>query len=282
MEESIYKNRKIVLLTKHKKEEVIQPLIENATECQLIVESRYDTDQFGTFSREIKRPQSQVDTARLKVKKGMELSNTQIGIASEGSFGPNPIFPMPWNVEVVILYDKNADLEIVGICENSNTNFSHLITDKYEEALNFAEKIGFPEHYLILRTDNRDSKKIIKDINCYDRLKGAFHWCVSKSSTGQVFIETDMRAHANPTRMKNIKKATEDLLQKLTSYCPNCQSPGFIVRERIGGLPCEYCKVPTGLVMKNISKCTKCNFEQEVLFPNGNQASAQYCEYCNP
>jgi hypothetical protein len=71
-----------VLLAKHKKDEVIQPILEKATGCRLIVETRYDTDELGTFSMDIKRPKSQIDTARLKIKIGMGLSKTDIGIAS--------------------------------------------------------------------------------------------------------------------------------------------------------------------------------------------------------
>ena len=81
----IFENRKVVLLTKHKKEEAIKSALEKETGCELIVESRFDTDKLGTFSREIKRPKSQLDTARMKIRKGLKLTKTDIGIASEGS-----------------------------------------------------------------------------------------------------------------------------------------------------------------------------------------------------
>lgn len=42
MKKQIYKNREIVLLTKHKKDEVIQPILEKSTGCNLMVETRFD------------------------------------------------------------------------------------------------------------------------------------------------------------------------------------------------------------------------------------------------
>lgn len=278
----IFENRKIALLTKHKKEKAIKPVLEKTTGCELIVETRFDTDKLGTFSREIKRPKSQLDTARMKIRRGMKLLKTDIGIASEGSFGSHPYAPIPWNVELVQLYDKKENMEIYGVYEGSETNFAHLKTDCFDKALKFAEQIGFPEHFLILRPDDEYSKHIIKDIDCGEKLKETFNWCLTKSRTGNVFIETDMRAHANPTRMKNIENATQDLIAKLMKFCPKCDAPGFIIKEAIKGLPCDLCGLSSEMTLKYIYSCHKCKHEQEELYPRGQYAPAQYCNYCNP
>jgi len=282
MEKQIFENRKIAFLTKHSKEMVVKPILERETGCSLIVETRFDTDKLGTFSREIKRPKSQLDTARMKIRRGMKLLKTDIAIASEGSFGPHPFVPIAWNIELVLLYDKKENMEIYGVYEGAETNFSHLKTNSLEEAMTFAEKIGFPEHYLILRPDNEYSKIIIKDINHFEKLKETFTFCMSKSREGTVFLETDMRAHANPTRMKNIEKATQDLISKLLSFCPDCGAPGFVVNEKIKGLPCELCGLPSEMTLKYLRMCYKCKFTQEQLYPNGKASPAQYCNYCNP
>ena len=280
--EKIFENRKIVLLTKHKKEKAIKILLEKETGGELVVESRFDTDKLGTFSREIKRPKSQLDTARMKIKRGMKRLRIDIGIASEGSFGSHPYAHIPWNVELVLLYDKKENMEIYGVYEGSETNYAHIKTDSLEEALKFAEQIGFPEHFLILRPDDGYSKHIVKDIDSVVKLKDTFHWCLTKSRSGNVFIETDMRAHANPTRMKNIEKATQDLITKLMNFCPECGAPGFIIKEAIKGLPCERCGLSSEMTLKYLYSCHKCKHEQEQLYPRGQYASAQYCDYCNP
>ncbi len=278
----LFEGRKVVLLTKHKKEKVIKPLMEKETGCEVLVEKSFDTDTFGTFARDIARTKSQMETAKLKILKGMELTRTDIGIASEGSFGSHPFLPIPWNIELVLLYDKKENFEIYGVSESGETNMDHLETDSFDEVKVFADKIGFPEHFLIIRPDSSDSEHIIKGINHFDWLEKAYEECMAISKTGKVFLETDMRAHANPTRMNNIKKATEDLIEKLKNLCPNCQAPGFIASDKEKGLPCELCGLPTNLVKKYISVCHKCKFKNEELYPNGTTASAQYCNHCNP
>lgn len=278
----IFENRKVVLLTKHEKEKAIRLALEQETGCELIVESRFDTDKLGTFSREIERPKSQLDTARMKIRKGLKLTKTDIGIASEGSFGSHPYAPFPWNVELVSLYDKKENMEIYGVYEGSETNFAHLKTNSFESALKFAEQIGFPEHFLILRPDDEYSKNIFKDIDNVEKLKEIFDKCLTISRTDNVFLETDMRAHANPTRMKNIEKATLNLISKLMNFCPKCDAPGFIIKQAIKGLPCELCGLSSEMTLKYIYCCHRCKYEMEELYPRGEYAPAQYCNYCNP
>lgn len=278
----LYQNRKIVLLTKHGKERVIKPILESETGCDLIVEQRFDTDQLGTFSREIKRKKTQLDTARIKIKKGLKYSGAEIGIATEGSFGAHPVAPIPWHVELVLLYDKKEKFEIFGVYEGADTNYSQKCAHSFDEIQAFAEKIGFPEHYVILRPDHSEHWRIFKDIDSYEKLYEAYLSCIKLSRTGKCFIETDMRAHANPTRMKNIQKATENLVSKWLNFCPNCNSPGFSVQDVIKGLPCEWCGLPSDGVLKHVYACYKCKHTSEVLYPNGRTSPAKYCNYCNP
>lgn len=278
----LYENKKIVLITRHLKEQAIKPILERETGCQLIVEDRYNTDRLGTFSREVKRRKSQTETARKKIKKALKLSREKVGIASEGSFLSHPMLGIPWNIELVLFYDKERELELCGIYEGGDTNFSHKLIDDYRECLKFAREIGFPAHQLILRPDNERSRYIIKDIDDYEKLEEAYRLCYLRSKTQKVFIETDMRAFANPTRMKNIERATEELVAKLLSLCPKCKEPGFIIKESIKGLPCEVCGFPSELILKNIYECHKCKHREEDLYPNGKISKAEYCNYCNP
>lgn len=278
----LYENRKVVLLTKHKKEEVIKPIVEEALGCILQVENRFDTDKLGTFTREIKRPKSQLDTARLKIKKGLKYSKVDIGISSEGSFGSHPFAPIQWNTELILFYDKSLNFEIFGLYEGPETNCDECIVRSYEEAVEFSNRIGFPSHYVILRPDHNKSKFIIKNINHYDTLKEAFELCLKKSKTQSVLIETDMRAFANPTRMNNIKKATENLVEKLLITCPECGAPGFQVQEIIRGLPCEMCGFPSEIAKEYIHVCHRCKHKMVEKYPCGEHSPAQYCERCNP
>lgn len=81
---NFYQGESISLLTKHHKEKVIGPLFSKTLKADLITIDSYDTDQLGTFTREISRQGSQLDAARRKAEIGMEIGRTKYGIGSEG------------------------------------------------------------------------------------------------------------------------------------------------------------------------------------------------------
>ena len=91
-----------------------------------------------------------------------------------------------------------------------------------------------------------------------------------------------MRAFANPTRMKNIQKATENLVEKLKITCPECGAPGFQIQEVIRGLPCEMCGFPSEMAKAYIHVCHRCKYKYIENNPKGVSSPAQYCERCNP
>jgi hypothetical protein len=285
-ENSLFANRVGVIATMHKKEQVIAPLIEQELQIKTLVPTNFDTDAFGTFTREIKRAGDQLEAARYKVKHALDITGETLGFASEGTFGPHPAFPyVPCNREIVILLDPANDLEIVGQEFSLETNYSHKVIETVEEAYDFAIKIGFPEHGLVVMTDpySEDGGEIIKGITQEKELVETIKYALSQASRGKVHIETDMRAMYNPTRMKNIEKATRDLIKKLNQLCPQCSFPGFEVVERRKGLPCIFCNLPTELILAEIYKCKRCGFNQEELFPNGiEKADPSQCIYCNP
>ncbi|MFB2769305.1 DUF6671 family protein [Pelatocladus sp. BLCC-F211] len=286
LNQSLFINRIAILATKHQKEKVIAPILEAELGIKIIVPDDFDTDVFGTFTREVKRPGNQIEAARLKAKKVLELTGEKLAIASEGSFGPHPEIPfISSNREVLILLDKTHDLEIIGEELSTKTNHNHLVVESVEQALQFAQKVGFPEHGLVVMFDEspKDSSEVIKGIISEVNLIEAVNFVLKNSPTGKAHIETDMRAMYNPTRMKNIEQATHNLLKKINNCCPKCSTPGFEINKRIRGLPCALCYLPTSLTRAVIYECQKCGFTQEELFPNGNQyAEPVNCNYCNP
>ncbi|GAP98340.1 hypothetical protein NIES2104_48950 [Leptolyngbya sp. NIES-2104] len=266
----MFNDRVAVLATMHRKEEAIAPILESEFGLKVQVPTDFNTDRFGTFTREIARSGDQLEAARKKAFAALERVGGDLAIASEGSFAPHPSFPMlPCNREIVILIDTLNDLEIVGESISTETNFNHRTVSNYDEAYQFAMKIGFPEHKLVVI----DQEKILKGIGDFDQLKAAV-------SSGKVHLETDMRAMNNPTRMKAIAKATLDLIKKLKHCCPECGTPGFTVAEVKRGLPCSWCGSPTDLILVSVDRCSKCGFAQEKI--SEQKADPMYCPYCNP
>ncbi|MEB3217328.1 MAG: DUF6671 family protein [Nostocales cyanobacterium 94392] len=283
---TLFDNRVAVLATMHRKERVIAPLLERELGIKVTVPQNFNTDKFGSFTRDIERPGSQIEAARFKVQKALLLTDKSLGIGSEGSFVPHPDLPyISCNREVIIFIDRENNLEIIGEELSTDTNYNHAKITDIKQAFEFAEKVGFPEHGLIvmLNKNPTSSDEIIKGITTEQELLEAINHTLTKSPNGTVHLETDMRAMYNPTRMKNIEKATYNLLKKINSLCPKCSTPGFDIIKRIPGLPCQWCNTPTNLTNIAIYKCQKCGFIKEKLFPDGKQfADPSQCIYCNP
>ncbi len=278
-----FSDRLLVIATMHRKELAIAPILQASLGVRVTVPQDFDSDLFGTFTRDIDRPANQIETAKLKAEKALELIDADLAIASEGSFFPHPIFGIPYNREIVFLLDQKHNFTVYGEFLSTDTNFRHQKISSYEQAYDFALKIGFPDHAIVLMQDAQTSAKeaIYKGINSEDKLKESVHELLKQSE--QIHIEADMRALYNPTRMSNIAKATEDLVRKLQQICPDCDFVNFDVVDRIKGLPCELCGLPTQVTRTHVYRCDRCQFQQEVLFPNKIQiADPMYCSYCNP
>lgn len=275
----------------HRKEEVIAPLLEHELGIQVRLPSAFaidfNTDRFGTFTRDVKRPADQLQTARLKIQTVLDATGQTLGIASEGAFGPHPALPyLPCNREMVVFVDRLYDLEIVGQVVSTQTNYRQQQVSTYAQALEFAYSIGFPDHGLVVIASSEadgqtHSQSVIKGITTEEQLREAMQWALTQANPVQV--ETDMRAMYNPTRMQVIAQATQELLKLIQSTCPACNLPGFSILEQKPGLPCQLCYLPTPLVRSVIYQCQTCDFQREDEFPKGVQtADPTYCPYCNP
>jgi len=280
--DDLYRGEKVALLTMHAKEEVIAPILYGAIGCEIERVDGYDTDQLGSFSREIPRVQTQLETARKKALLGMELSGLDIGIASEGSFGVDPLTGIfSTNVECLLWIDKKNDLEI-SLFAHSKTNLAHATLKSWQECESFALKAGFPQHHLIVRAHKEEMLTFYKGISSWEKLEEAFHKTLQISEDGSLFVETDMRANANPTRMQSIEKATQELAKKIASTCPMCGAPGFWIVEYLGGLECKICHNPTQEIYADLYGCSKCDYKQTVKRKETPYANPAYCDFCNP
>lgn len=274
-----------IIATMHGKESVIAPVLAERLHLACHVPQGFNSDQFGSFSREVARPMSALETARAKIDLAFKLyPDISIGIASEGSFGPHPAIPLlALGREIIVLVDRKSGFQLVGQDNTLETNFSHLIADDEEAALIFSEKIGFPDHGVILSGVRNQSPApdifLLKDFFSNGDL--VFHLRRLIASHGNVFIESDMRAYRNPTRMKSIARATLDLVRRWDQKCPRCRLPGFDISERIKGLPCGVCGEPTLAIKMEILACTACGHSQEQLSAS-QTADPGLCPSCNP
>ncbi len=238
----------------------------------------FDTDRFGTFSGEVERKGDMLDAARAKARAAFVHSGETVDwvIASEGAFGPSRVVPMLAETkELALAWRPVDDLEIVATRASFETNFAHLDLTPDADLDRFLERIGFPEHALIMRDGDRVTAKAIMD-----------HRTLASritTATASVRLETDMRAHLNPTRMGEVSKLADSLAVRLSTPCPGCTQPGFGRTGVEAGLPCEACGTATEWVAQEVWSCRACGYcESRPRADRRTHADPGNCPICNP
>ncbi len=278
-----YQHQSAALLTQHGKELILGPLLLAELGCSVTHVTGFDTDQLGTFTRDQARPGSQLDAARRKAEIGMDLSGLPLGLASEGAFVPDPhVGILPWDVEIVIWIDRERGLEIVGMAQGEAHDHQQVLED-WPSVQQFAAQADFPNHGLVLRPNGPDDPQFVKDLHDWAALEAAFHRLHRLSAQGQVFAESDLRAHRNPTRQNLIRQAGLDLIARLKSPCPSCATPGYAAVSAVPGLQCRACGTPTRLPVATLWRCVRCGHEErKPLVSPSQRADPSRCECCNP
>jgi hypothetical protein len=187
----------------------------------------------------------------------------------------------PWNSEVLLWVDQQLGIEVQGFAHGPAQSLQRTI-QTLDELHSFVTEANFPSHHLNLRPEHALSAPWQKGISDMQELIQAFHVAKSLSAGGGVVIENDLRAFSNPTRQALIRQATDDLIQKLRSACPQCAKPGFSLKKKLLGLPCRVCAQPTQLPIGEVWLCVSCTFEDKILANTTELADPARCNYCNP
>lgn len=259
-------------------------MLTEALWVEIHVSESFDSDKFGTFTREKARAGDQRQAAKRKLMAALSQESLDLGVASEWSFWPHPQCPfLPWNTEILLFLDLKNDLEIEALYTTFDTNMAGKYVSSVEKALEFATKIGFPEHGVIVRKSKNDTKSLYKNIRTVQELKDISSKLLSGFFTKKIYLETDMRAHRNPTRRNAILEVSKLLLKNLNSLCPSCSTPGYLVTDIERGLICKRCLQETELPEYEIFSCKKCGFsEKKECRVYWDFADPRYCNYCNP
>jgi hypothetical protein len=276
-----YAGSTLHLPTRHEKERVLAPLCAARLGATLVVVADLDTDALGTFTREIPRPSDQLETARRKAMLALERTGGQLGLGSEGAFGPGPYGLATWNVELLVFIDRTRSIEVIGTASGPGLHVHGLVRERSELDLLIA-RAGFPDHGVVVRPDGPSDPRITKGIRSRAALDEAFDAARRSSSSGAVFVENDLRAHMHPSRMAMIERAGIDLFDRLARCCPACGSPGFGRVGSIPGLPCSSCGMPTNEPAADVDGCVRCGHRVETRRPTDVGADPSRCPYCNP
>ena len=284
LESSPYYGACFLLTTKHSKSIALNPSFERILGAG-ILEYVVDTDTLGTFSGEIERKGTALECAREKCERGLKETNADYALASEGSFGSHTFIPfLPSNSEILYFIDRVRNFHLHVTDVTSNTNYQIKEIGALEELHAFSENAFFPSHALIIRSYPKEIEgPIFKGIENKADLEAAFLETIKFSPKNKVWVETDMRADFNPTRMKFIGKLGEKLAQRLNCECPHCGTPGWGKTDVESGLPCELCGLPTEQIKSEIHACNLCKYKENLLINDQiNKAEAKFCNICNP
>ena len=280
-----YRNTTAVLATMHGKECAVAPPFVDYLGLTVKPSIGLETDQLGTFSGEIPRHGTMLEVALRKARLGMRAAGLPVGLASEGTFGPHPAVPFfPVGMELLVFVDEGRDLIVHESLVDDATNFAHCEVAPGESIASFLDRIGFPAHGLIVRPNAGDPlQALTKGVTSRTDLERAIQAAGAVSPDGMARLETDMRAHLNPTRMRSLGVLADRLAQRLATPCPACSAPGF---GRVGvrtGLLCEACGEPTEMVVAEVFGCVTCDHRDERARGDGaRQAPARSCPECNP
>jgi hypothetical protein len=279
-----FHGRHAAIATLHGKEQVIGPILNKWYGIGLNVAEGVNTDALGTFTGEIPRFGNMLDAAREKARLAIQKTGRSIGLGSEGSFGPHPFaYFFSSGLEALILIDAENDNEII-VQKRFKTNYESILIQPGHDTSPFLRRVGFPHHALIVRPEQSiTTKGIVKGIVSNELLGRAIRNASIISKTGSVIIQTDMRAHMNPTRMKCISILTKTLALRAARLCPICSTPGFGFINALRGLPCESCARPTRLIRAELHGCLKCG-HQRIRHERSSttRAEALWCDACNP
>ncbi|MFM9107438.1 MAG: DUF6671 family protein [Chloroflexota bacterium] len=281
-EPSPFSGRRAAFGTMHGKERVVAPALAGGLGIAVAVPEGLDTDRFGTFTRDIARAGDQIAAARAKAAAAMDLLGLDLGLASEGSFGPHPAVPwMQANLEVLLLVDRREGIEVVGRHLTTEVAAAGAWAASPGEAAAWAAQAGFPAHALVVRPDPDEPGGIVKGIADAVSLEGEVVRLLA--SRPRVWLETDLRADRNPTRMQAIAAAAADLVACARVRCPGCAAPGFAASGTVPGLPCGWCGAPTELALAVVRTCARCGASREEPRDDGrSHADPGECPYCNP
>ncbi len=252
-----YRGRQAVLATKHHKEEAIRGPFKTVG-IDVVVPEGLDTDALGTFSGEIEREGTLGEVVARKARLGMAAAGSALGIASEGSFRPHAELDFQvGSHELLCLVDDENDVVLIEDLFTFDTNFGNAKVSRFGDLEEFLERARFPSHALIaapndrikIGHDNRvrlvlddvPEQQLFKGIAVADELAEVVARCAAMSADGLVHIETDMRAHLNPTRMRNIGRLAFRMAHRLLQTCPDCGAPGWGNVETRRGMGCSSC-----------------------------------------
>jgi len=282
-----YPDPRVALATLHGKADALAPAL---AAVGLHVETvAIDTDALGTFAGDVERPGTPHDVVIEKARRGMAGSGLKLGLATEGSFGPDPVLGfLPLHVELLAFVDDVHGQTIVIEHAGHATNWVSKALRPGDDLQPLLTSIGLPTHAALVKPNRwtprvREPLPVAKGLIEPIAVTEAVVRMAAHSEDGLARVEADLRAHMNPTRLEALGRLGQRLAERLATPCPHCGAPGFGRIDARVGLPCELCGEATDLVRAEIHGCGVCGHREDRPRADGLEAAdAGHCPECNP
>ena len=273
--------RRIALATKHGKEAIFAPAF--AELGASITVADVDTDRFGTFSGDIARPGSPLEVVELKARAATCNSGLDLGVASEGTFGPHPVTPyLLVDTELVAYVDTGLDYCVVERATSASRLPPAATVDDIDDIDGLRITALLPDQWAVVVAEDPDTRSrtvFAKGIDSVEQLRSCVEHALSETDSS-VIVEPDLRSHGCPERRQVIERAVARLVGRLRRSCPVCEAPGFGSVRVVPGLRCGLCDLPTTQPAADLDGCVRCGFEVRV--DRVARADPTYCDRCNP
>ena len=213
----------VLIATMHGKETVLAPPLAGLG-FQVLLPVDYDTDMLGTFSGDVRRPGTAVEAALEKARRACIATGVPRAISSEGSYRPcQTLFPGARNVEILAFVDMENGQEVVEVMTDLPTRFvKGRVPADFDapETQALLSAMGWPDVRAMIVPEDPGRgvvmpEWVFKGLADAPSVIEALRVCAAHSADGQVHLESDLRAHMNPTRMASVARVGERLVQRL-------------------------------------------------------------------
>lgn len=270
----------IALATKHGKLDQLKPAFDSLSDFELVV-AEIDTDRFGTFSGEIPRTLSPLETAVAKAKAGASHLGLDYGLASEGTIGPNP--STPWATvdhELLVLVCLNRNLTIYETHQSTDIIAKSRTLAPGSDLTDVFAAFDLPNHAVNLSYSNSDSHSIEKGLRDIEQLRTRIESLWEQGF--EVQLDSDFRAMSSPSRQANIAACAQKLANRIASNCPGCGEIGFGKISYEYGVACLSCgEVNLRIPHTEKHGCVSCEYSQSKSL-GVTSIDPSRCDGCNP
>jgi hypothetical protein len=265
------------------------PALARTLGMRLVLAHDVDTDQLGTFTGEIPRTGYGGRDRGPQGAPGDRVDRPRPCRGQRRLLRPAPVAPMlSAGQEILAFLDTVRDVHILER-RTTPTNFGHTTTTPHRRgdrrlpgAHRFRSPRGRRPSPQLPPTCGRDPHLQGRPVPAPASMRRSAG-APRTPTDGLARLETDMRAHVNPTRMREISLLADRLASRLATLCPACGTPGFGPVDHEPGLPCDTCGEPTRLTLATIHGCARCSHRSRHPREDGQRrADPTFCECCNP